>query len=88
MAPHDTCRGCGAPIAWIKTKDGKLMPCNPEEIEIDVGGAKTTIIITDDGKLEYGSPVDKYDLFPPDMTAKGRVSHFATCPKAERFRKR
>lgn len=88
MSPHDTCRGCGAPILWIRTQDGKHMPCNLEEIEIDIGGAKTTTIITDDGRLEFGSPVNKDDPFPPDKTAKGRVSHFATCPTASQFRKR
>ncbi len=75
MSPHDTCRGCGAPIIWIKTRDEKMMPCNPEEIEIDVGGAKTTAIITDDGRLEFGSPVNPTGLFPPDRTVTGRVSH-------------
>lgn len=88
MSPHDTCRGCGAPIIWIRTRDGKHMPCNPEEIEIDISGAKTTTIITDDGRLEFGSPVDPEDLFPPANTVKGWVSHFATCPAASKFRKR
>jgi hypothetical protein len=87
MSPHDKCKGCGAPIIWIRTKDGKHMPCNPEDIEIDIAGAKTTAIITEDGRLEFGSPVNPNDLFPPTMTVKGRVSHFATCPAAGKFRK-
>jgi len=87
MSPYDTCRGCGAPIVWIETNSGKHMPCNPEEIEIDIAGAKTTAIITDDGRLEWGSPVNRNDLFPPAKTVKGRVSHFATCSTAKKFRK-
>lgn len=88
MSPHDKCRGCGAPIVWIRTRDGKHMPCNPEEIEIDLGGSKTTAIITDDGRLEFGSSINKEDLFPPSRTAKGRISHFATCPAANKFKTR
>jgi len=26
------CKGCGAPILWIKTAGGKSMPCNPEQV--------------------------------------------------------
>jgi len=31
------CKGCGKEIVWIKTKAGKIMPCNTE---------KTTIVTT------------------------------------------
>lgn len=27
-----TCRGCGAPIVWIKTPAGKAMPCDPAPV--------------------------------------------------------
>lgn len=32
------CKGCGAEILWIKTNNGKIMPCN----------ANTTTIITEE----------------------------------------
>lgn len=28
------CKGCGKEIVWIKTKSGKIMPCNAEKITI------------------------------------------------------
>lgn len=27
-----TCRGCGAPVVWIKTPAGKAMPCDPAPV--------------------------------------------------------
>jgi hypothetical protein len=82
-----TCRGCGAEIEWVKTQNGASMPVNPEYVEIDIAGAKTTTIVTDDGKVESGSLVNRDTLFPPTMEVKGRISHFATCPQAGRFRR-
>ena len=28
------CKGCQAEIIWIKTTNGKAMPCNPEKVTI------------------------------------------------------
>lgn len=28
------CKGCGAEIVWIKTPNGKMMPCNAEKTTI------------------------------------------------------
>lgn len=82
-----TCRGCGAEIEWIKTKNGASMPVNPGYVEIDIAGAKIMTIVTDEGKVESGSPINRVTLFPPEMVAKGRISHFSTCPQASRYRK-
>lgn len=54
-----TCRGCGAPIVWIKTKAGRPNPCDPNIVAV----------VTDEGEV-----------------VRGRISHFATCPKAGEFR--
>jgi len=43
------CRACGEDIFWVKTKNGKLMPMNFNEL---------------------------------------KQTHFATCPEADKFRKR
>lgn len=82
------CKGCGAPIEWVKTQNGRSMPVNPEYIVIDLGGPKTITVVTDDGKVEIGGPVDTNNLFSPSMTARGRVSHFATCSSVGKFRNR
>ena len=61
-----TCRGCGAPIVWIRTAAGKSMPCDAEPVlSADIGGLAA---------------------FEPDGV--GHVSHFATCPAAEQFRRK
>lgn len=38
------CKGCGAEITWIKTKAGKLMPCNSEK----------STIVTEQGEIVVG----------------------------------
>lgn len=38
------CKGCGAEIVWIKTPNGKNMPCNAEK----------TIIVTPEGQTVTG----------------------------------
>lgn len=81
-----TCKGCGAKILWVKTAEGNNMPCDPELISVDdcdVG----TVLVTVDGdvlKVTSQSVVSGEDCQP----AEGYVSHFATCPEAEKFRKR
>lgn len=87
MSPYDKCKGCGARIIWVKTKNGTFLPCNPEAVEIDPAGAKTMCIVTDDGDVQWGSPVNRDSLFLPDKTIMGRLSHFATCPDAKKFRR-
>lgn len=38
------CKGCGADIIWVKTKNGKSMPCD----------AKKQIIVTETGEVVSG----------------------------------
>ncbi len=38
------CKGCGAEIVWIKTANGKNMPCNTEK----------TTIVTEAGEVVTG----------------------------------
>lgn len=81
------CKGCGAEIDWIKTVNGTSMPVDPGYIYIDLSGPKTTTIVTDEGRVVSGSLIDGESLFPVEKKAKGRESHFATCPKAGWFRR-
>jgi hypothetical protein len=62
---QERCRSCHAPIYWIRTLGGKLMPV--------------------DCAVEGGAPPVHN---PPWPALPGRgVSHFATCPEADRWRK-
>lgn len=78
------CKACGQEIIWIKTKAGKAMPCDPQKIPYTTeppGGEKGKTLVLPDGRIATGSldlESDKY----------GYISHFATCPAAEQFRRR
>ena len=78
-----TCRGCGAPIGFIKTVAGKSIPVDPEEITYwqKAGGSKK--IVTPNGEVVSA----ELEGDPQTATGVGFVSHFATCPEAEKFHK-
>lgn len=67
----DTCKGCGAPIEWAKTKNGKDMPLEVDE--------------RFNGNLVIEGGVALY--IRPDPKVKARMSHYANCKKALEFRK-
>jgi hypothetical protein len=81
----DRCQSCNAEIVWVETGTGRRMPLDPTVIEILVGSGRT-FIVTDEGASVRGTPVDdaQPDLAP--TFAKGRVSHYATCPQAKDWR--
>lgn len=73
------CRSCDAEIVWVRTKAGKNMPCDSEELchdEMNQGD----VLVTLDGHVQT---VDKSRSFP---NLKGYVSHFATCKDAKEWR--
>lgn len=75
MRENATCRSCGAPIRFVRTTKGKLMPIDREPVE---GG---NVEIVDDGK----ALVHANDA--PSLLGGDRfVSHFSTCPEAEAWR--
>lgn len=78
MSNTSTCRSCGASIVWIKTAAGKCMPCDAALITFTRGGGPETFV-TPEGKVERG----KRDR---NGTLTGYISHFATCPNADRHR--
>lgn len=78
------CKSCGAEIIWIKMRSGKSAPCNPEPIHYrkfvhDVNNM--IVLVTPDGDVTPGEVCEDSDLF-------GYISHFATCPYANKYRKR
>ena len=78
------CRYCKADILWIKMKSGKAMPCNTGKLlykEDKDGYAK---IVTQSGRVVSAKLVDDED----EADGIGYVSHYATCPGADRFRRR
>jgi hypothetical protein len=77
-----TCRDCGAKIKWVKTSSGKNMPVDPEPV--DPNDCEPTDIVVD----EYGNGCQAQNASWGDFGAtQYYICHFATCPKADDFRK-
>lgn len=82
-----TCRGCGAEIEWVKTLSGRDMPVNLDYIEIDPAGIPHETVVTDAGQVIKGSRLfEEGSLFQTDNKVRGRIPHWATCPKQKMFR--
>ena len=66
-----TCRGCGKVIVWVVMDSGKRMPIDPNPVP-------TGNIVCTNGK---GRQV------PTPHDVEARLSHFATCAQADRFKR-
>lgn len=78
-----TCRSCGAPIIWIKTVQGKSMPCDPDEIVYWEKAGASGKIVTLNGEVISC----KFEGEPNKATGIGYRPHWATCPHASSFRR-
>lgn len=72
------CRSCGAPVRWVKTRTGALMPIDeaPDpagNVGIDKEGV-AVILAREKLKQGWGGLLYR--------------SHFATCPNAKQHRRR
>lgn len=65
------CKGCGAEIVWGKTRNGKSIPLDPKPL------VYKTIRDVDhiSNRMEVWA----------DVIPGGMVSHFITCPQANKF---
>ena len=79
-----TCRGCGAPIVWIRTTGGKSMPCDAEAVLYKERKGAAGKIVTPNGEVLSC----ELDVEPDEATGIGYISHFVTCPQAEWFRRK
>lgn len=79
-----TCRGCGAPVIWIKTHRGKSMICDADPVHYwEAEGAKGKIVTINGDVIscEFNGDLQ-------DATGIGYVPHWATCPCSDRFRRK
>lgn len=79
------CRGCGAPIDWIRTTSGRNMPVNPEPVFVIEGGGRDSFV-TDEGEVITGRiarPEEERRDLPVAF-----VPHWGTCPNAGDFRRK
>lgn len=73
------CRGCGAAIIWTG-----VIPCDPEPVVYwQRKGAKGRVV-TPNGEVVACDFAGE----PSEATGIGYISHFATCPCGENFRKK
>ena len=77
---YGTCRACGARILWLKTTRGKNMPVDPGVIRFHAAGGPETFVAVN-GKVERGQRSAAGEAW-------GYISHFATCPEADRMRRK
>lgn len=78
-----TCKSCGAPIVWIESKNHKFIPCDEGLKPYKQTENGKEVVITQDG--DYVRCTFDFDGFPTGMA---RTPHWATCPDADRFRRR
>lgn len=70
---EDRCRSCDAPIKWVRTRAGKDMP---------VDATPTKLMVSVRVPVALGTLQETFEVRDCYMP------HFATCPDAERWRKR
>ena len=78
------CKGCGASIIFIKTSNGKNIPCDAGSVTYWANKGAKGKIVTPNGEViscEFSGDIDK-------ATGIGHVPHWATCPEAGRFKKK
>lgn len=78
------CRACGAPIIWIKTASGKAMPCDAKPIVYRKEPGAKEKVVTPNGEVlscVLDGPAE-------EMTGIGYIPHWATCPQANKFRRK
>lgn len=95
MSDAPTCRRCGAPIVFVTSaKSGKPIPCDPTPVSIitvtrdaEQHMRATPIVsgVTEDGHVVRG--IEATASTPTAVQTAIRISHFATCPHADEFRK-
>ena len=77
------CRACHAPIGFIKTTAGKTVPVDAECLNFLPNEKGPLLFVMVDGSTKRGYKVNKEQ----DGSEFGYISHFATCPEADKFRK-
>lgn len=75
------CKSCGAPLVWIRTTAGKNMPCNAEPVRFDYKLGSKDKVVTENGEV---LPAE----IRSDGSETGYIPHWATCPEADKHRKR
>ena len=76
MMKTTPCAGCGKPMLWGETDEGKHIPLDPSAPVYQI------VSVSEDGKAFIRRLPQRYELGADACTM---VSHFKTCPKASDF---
>lgn len=76
------CKKCGAPIIFIPTPKGRVIPCDSDRQLIEHVGNE--VFVNDFGNIVRGQKSNDPDY----CDDAGYTPHWATCPFASEFRKR
>lgn len=71
-----TCKYCGKKVRWIKSKNGKYIPCDPGQIcyRIPGDGKGSLTLVTQEGKV-----ISAEKESSSNAEGVAYISHFATC---------
>lgn len=78
------CKSCGAQIVWIKMQSGKTMPADPERVVYWAKPGAAGRVITPNGEVVSC----EFDGDLNSATGVGYISHFSTCPNADKHRRK
>ena len=82
-----TCKFCGAPIVWLKTQNGRPMPCDAAAVKYQENYKGKDVIVLSDGKVIKATVVNPNGGgLAPIIDGEGYISHFATCTHADEAR--
>ena len=74
-----TCRSCGAPIRWVRTRAGKAMPLDAQPV------ATGNVVLGEDGTART---LTRKQVMLGGIVGDRYTSHFATCANASQHRRR
>ena len=78
------CKGCGATITFVRLCNGRMMPVNPTPVYYEDPRDGAAVIVTEDGRVSSGR---QEGVAVVGSRVRGYISHFATCPAADRYRR-
>ncbi|MFV0414296.1 MAG: hypothetical protein ACK5L3_13700 [Oscillospiraceae bacterium] len=78
------CKGCGAPISFIKTAKGKWAPVNPRPIYFEPDPHGDIFLLNSRGEYVRGYGVPPHGVYDPHRV--GYLPHWKSCPAASSFK--
>lgn len=78
------CKACDAEIIWIRTRKGKLMPADADQVNVIPARNGKRTYISEAGDVFHGEEASEDMNLLFNEYVKGYEVHFGTCPKYRR----